>query len=94
MLITSSKCKSGYKGVLYDHRSVARKLPWSVSARGYRSKGFATVIEAAQHYLDYVHNGIPVKQKINTTSNMRKKPMRSDCGVKCRNIQLKKSKVA
>ena len=48
-LLLSSRAKSGFQYVIYDGRPNARRLPWSVSCRGYRSSGFANAIDAAKH---------------------------------------------
>ena len=52
-LMRSTRNKSGYKYVIFDGRSGARSKPWSVSFRKYRSKGFATPREAAEHVAAY-----------------------------------------
>ena len=54
-LVPSLKSKSGYKYVIFDGRSAARKKPWSVSKGTYRSKGFSTPQAAAEHYSRMFH---------------------------------------
>lgn len=46
----SVSAKSGYKSVVFDGRKSATKKPWSVHHKKYRSRGFSTAIEAAQHF--------------------------------------------
>ena len=54
-LVPSTKSKSGYMYVIFDGRKAARNKPWSVSKGPYRSKGFGTSKEAAEHYSRTFH---------------------------------------
>tara|TARA_B110000046_G_C13007400_1_gene404964 strand:+ start:2039 stop:2662 length:624 start_codon:yes stop_codon:yes gene_type:complete len=49
VLLVSKKAKSSFKYVIHDPRAAAASKPWSVSYRGYRSQGFARVVDAAEH---------------------------------------------
>lgn len=44
-----SNNRSGFKYVIFDGRAAARKAPWSISYKKYRSAGFATARAAAVH---------------------------------------------
>jgi hypothetical protein len=55
LLLPSSKSKSGYKYIIFDGRAAAKKKPWSVSTGSYRSKGFCTAEQAAEHYSKTFH---------------------------------------
>ena len=48
-LLVSRRSKSGFKYVIHDSRSKAKNKPWSVHYRGYRSRGFASALDAAYH---------------------------------------------
>ena len=63
-LIPSVHAKSGFKYVIFDNRSQAKSKPWSVSAPNYRSKGFATAHEAAEHYSRKFHPDWWVKANV------------------------------
>ncbi len=54
-LLPSKRAASGYKYIIYDSRPGAKNKPWSVCAPNFRSKGFATREDAAEHYSRLFH---------------------------------------
>ena len=70
ILMVSKTSTSGFKYVIHDSRSKAKKKPWSVHYRGYRSRGFARAIDAAHHLAEILEtptvvipSAIPCYQK-------------------------------
>ena len=73
-LLRSSRAKSGFQYVIYDGRPSARRRPWSVTYRGYRSAGFAQPIDAAKHVVEYL-----AKQHVTSKATHVRKKMRRIC---------------
>lgn len=58
VLLASKRSKSGFKYVIHDPRNKAKNKPWSVHYRGYRSCGFASVLDAAYHVAEILKTAI------------------------------------
>lgn len=68
-LLASHRSRSGFKYVIHDSRSKAKTKPWSVNYRGYRSRGFASALDAAYHVAEILETPIMSTPSVGAASS-------------------------